>query len=207
MSKHRTGRNYSLPWRPILSILAVVLCRILGLIREEFLLIYDSFIQNALDACFYEGIGESSLFNIYNLSAAIESCHDIMGITPVEEEQVKWDPNPFGECFHFSEDDDRSLRRVCICRVVSSTRSSPCTRSKSRHHLSRPFAWCTTWSVRIPSPVFHTWWRSSFGSCTHTVSSHPFYPKESFWTVSLRSMRVCQLWSSCTLVISHASNT
>ncbi|EYB94777.1 hypothetical protein Y032_0167g121 [Ancylostoma ceylanicum] len=52
--------------------------------------------KNALDTCFYEGIGESSLFNIYNLSAAIESCHDIMGITPVEEEQVKWDPNPFG---------------------------------------------------------------------------------------------------------------
>ncbi|RCN46314.1 hypothetical protein ANCCAN_07606 [Ancylostoma caninum] len=51
---------------------------------------------NALDTCFCEGIGESSLFNIYNLSAAIESCHDIMGITPVEPEQVKWDPNPFG---------------------------------------------------------------------------------------------------------------
>ncbi|VDM65131.1 unnamed protein product [Strongylus vulgaris] len=50
---------------------------------------------NSLDSYFYEA-GESSLFNIYNLAGAIESCHDIMAVTPVGAEQVKWDPNPFG---------------------------------------------------------------------------------------------------------------
>ncbi|VDK69851.1 unnamed protein product, partial [Cylicostephanus goldi] len=50
---------------------------------------------NSLDNYFYEG-GESSLFNIYNLAGAIESCHDIMAVSKVDAEQVKWDPNPFG---------------------------------------------------------------------------------------------------------------
>ncbi|KAK6752557.1 hypothetical protein RB195_003774 [Necator americanus] len=51
---------------------------------------------NALDSFYYDSGGDSSLFNINNLGAAIESCHDIMGVTAVEEELVKWDPNPFG---------------------------------------------------------------------------------------------------------------
>ncbi|XGW27819.1 hypothetical protein V3C99_007979, partial [Haemonchus contortus] len=50
---------------------------------------------NELDSRYYAG-GSSSFFNIGNLAAAIESCHDIMGVSPVSEEHVRWDPTPFG---------------------------------------------------------------------------------------------------------------
>ncbi|KAK6027130.1 hypothetical protein OSTOST_06844, partial [Ostertagia ostertagi] len=49
---------------------------------------------NELDSRYYAG-GSSSFFNIGNLAAAIESCHDIMGVTPVAQEHVRWDPTPF----------------------------------------------------------------------------------------------------------------
>ncbi|KAK6036654.1 hypothetical protein COOONC_25841 [Cooperia oncophora] len=51
--------------------------------------------KNELDSRYYAG-GASSFFNIGNLAAAIESCHDIMGVTPVAQEHVRWDPTPFG---------------------------------------------------------------------------------------------------------------
>ncbi|VDM61462.1 unnamed protein product [Angiostrongylus costaricensis] len=51
--------------------------------------------KNELDSWYY-ACGESSFFNISNLGAAIESCHDIMGISPVAQEHVKWEPTPFG---------------------------------------------------------------------------------------------------------------
>ncbi|VDO24011.1 unnamed protein product [Haemonchus placei] len=50
---------------------------------------------NELDSRYYAG-GSSSFFNVGNLAAAIESCHDIMGVSPVSEEHVRWDPTPFG---------------------------------------------------------------------------------------------------------------
>lgn len=51
---------------------------------------------NELDSHYYDA-GPSSLFNISNLAAAIESCHDIIGVTPVSDAFVRWDPTPFGE--------------------------------------------------------------------------------------------------------------
>uniref|UniRef100_A0A0K0DN07 Mannosyltransferase n=1 Tax=Angiostrongylus cantonensis TaxID=6313 RepID=A0A0K0DN07_ANGCA len=56
---------------------------------------WDKGQMNELDSWYYAS-GESSFFNISNLGAAIESCHDIMGITPVAQEHVKWEPTPFG---------------------------------------------------------------------------------------------------------------
>ncbi|WKY06331.1 hypothetical protein Q1695_006493 [Nippostrongylus brasiliensis] len=50
---------------------------------------------NELDRHYYEA-GPSSLFNISNLAGAIESCHDIMGVSRVPEVHVKWDATPFG---------------------------------------------------------------------------------------------------------------
>ncbi|KAJ1364977.1 hypothetical protein KIN20_025177 [Parelaphostrongylus tenuis] len=50
---------------------------------------------NELDSLYYAG-GQWSIFNISNLGAAIDSCHDIMGVKPVAPQYVKWDPTPFG---------------------------------------------------------------------------------------------------------------
>ncbi|KAJ1363808.1 hypothetical protein KIN20_023752 [Parelaphostrongylus tenuis] len=83
--------------------------------------------MNELDSRYYAG-GETSFFNIANLGAAIDSCHDIMVVNPVAKLHVKWEPTDYGWC-------PRPEAALVLGR-------SPCC------HLPRPFAWCTTGSFR-----------------------------------------------------------